>query len=477
MRASVPAHIPPAEQLGRVHFVGIGGAGLSAIARVMIARGISVSGSDQSDSSTVQRLRALGAQVDLGHRPDHVEAADTVVVSTAVRDDNPEVIRARELGVPVLPRSAALVSVTLGRRVLAVAGTHGKTTTTSLLASALVATGTDPSYAIGADLAATGSNAHAGTGDVFVIEADESDGAFLVYRPAGAVVTNVDADHLDYYGTVEAYRAAFLEFLNRIEPDGFIVVCADDPGAAELGHIAQRRGLTTVRVGVDSAPQGPSDLQARDLAVAGETSRFTVVRGGLPLGAVELQVPGKHYVLDALGAMAAGLAVGGAFEDLARGMAAYTGAVRRMQRKGEAAGVRVYDSYAHHPTEIAADLEAARSIAGSGRVIVCFQPHLVSRTKVFALAMGRALSAADIVVVTDVYLAREDPETGVDGSMVAVAVELPADLVHYVPALADVPATIAALTRPGDLVLTLGAGDVTTVGPRLLTLLVEGKAS
>ncbi len=465
----VPDVLLPAEELGAVHFIGIGGAGLSGIARIMLARGITVSGSDAKESTTLEALRVLGARVHVGHAADQLGEADTVVASTAVREDNPEVVEARRRGLRLLPRSAALESVMQGRRVLAVAGTHGKTTTTSLLTVALQHCAADPSFAIGGELNESGSNAHHGSGDLFVAEADESDGAFLVYSPYGAIVTNVEADHLDNFGTEEAYRAAFTTFLGRIDPAGFLVVCQDDPGAADLGDQAVARGLRVVRIGESTQ----ADLRAENLVFAGSTSRFDVVRRGVRLGTVSLRIPGRHYVLDALCALACGLEAGFAFDDLRRGLESFSGTRRRMEFKGEADGVRVYDSYAHHPNEIAGDLQAARSLAEDGRVVVAFQPHLVSRTRIFGPDMGRALGAADQVVVMDVYVAREDPEPGVNGALVASHVPLPAEQVRFVPSWSLVPPTLVELASPGDLVLTLGAGDVTLVGPEVLVLLAE----
>jgi UDP-N-acetylmuramate--alanine ligase len=469
MKVPVPEVLLPADRLGRVHFVGIGGAGLSGIARIMLARGITVSGSDAKESTTLEALRALGARCDVGHDAAHVRDVDTVVVSTAVREDNPEVVEARRQGLRLLPRSAALESVMQGRRVVAVAGTHGKTTTTSLLTVALQHCGADPSFAIGGELNESGSNAHDGSGEVFVAEADESDGAFLVYSPHGALVTNVEADHLDNYGTEAAYHAAFDRFLERIDADGFLVACVDDPGAAALAERARVQGLDVVGVGESAA----ADLRGESLVFEGPRSRFTVVDKGRRLGEVTLQIPGRHYVLDALAALAAGLRLGFPFADLKRGLEAFTGTRRRMELKGQADGVRVYDSYAHHPNEIAGDLQAARSLAGEGRVVVGFQPHLVSRTKIFGPQMGVALGAADEVVVMDVYVAREDPEPGVNGALVASHVPLPAEHVHFEPSWSATPAALVERARPGDLVLTLGAGDVTLVGPEVLELLTE----
>jgi UDP-N-acetylmuramate--alanine ligase len=469
VRIPVPEVIPAASELGRVHFVGIGGAGLSAIARIMAQQGVPVTGSDDQDTPFLPSLRELGIPVHLGYDASHIGDADTLVVTTAAHDDNPEVLVGRERGLRILPRSAGLKAAMSGRRVVAVAGTHGKTTATSMLTMALRATGADPTYAIGGVLTATGRNADAGHDDLFVAEADESDGAFLVYRPFAALVTNVDADHLDVWGTEEAYHAAFGEFVDSIDPAGFLVVCADDPGARALADVAQARGLDVVRVGegVDA------DLRMVRAVTESNGTSFDVEVDGETQGRVTLQVPGRHYAVDALGALAVGLRLGYVFEDLAAGLAAFTGTGRRMEAKGEAGGVRVYDSYAHHPAEIAGDLEAARALAGDGRLVVAFQPHLVSRTRIFGEAMGQALGAADEVVVLDVYVAREAPDPEVTGRVVADAVPLPAERVHYVPDLAESAAELVRHARPGDLVLTLGAGSVTQVGPLVLALLED----
>ena len=469
MRIPVPETLLPADALGAVHFVGIGGAGLSGIARIMLARGITVSGSDAKESRAIEALRVLGATCHVGHAAENLAGADTVVVSTAVREDNPEVVEAHRLGLRLLPRSAALEAVMQGRRVVAVAGTHGKTTTTSLLTVALQHCGADPSFAIGGELNETGSNAHDGSGELFVAEADESDGAFLVYSPHAALVTNVEADHLDNYGTEEAYRAAFDTFLDRIDPDGFLVVCADDPGAETLGALAISTGRVVVRVG----EREDAEVRAESVRFAGSTSSFTVVDHGRRLGEITLQIPGRHYVLDALAALACGLRLGFGFDDLARGLGAFSGTRRRMEHKGTVDGVRVYDSYAHHPNEIRGDLQAARSLAGDGRVVVAFQPHMVSRTRIFGHDMGVALGAADEVVVMDVYVAREDPEPGVDGALVADAVPLDPARVVFEPSWSRTAAHLVERARPGDVVLTLGAGDVTLLGPEVLELLGE----
>ncbi len=472
MRVPVPEVIPPCEELGRVHFVGVGGAALSGLARIMAARGVVVSGSDAKDSVLLDGLRAIGVTCWVGHHATHVDQADTVVVSTAVRDDNPEVVRATERGLRLWPRSAAVQSVMLGRTAVVVTGTHGKTTTTSMLATALIACGADPSYAIGSTLNASGLNAAAGEGELFVAEGDESDAAILTYTPAGVILTNVDSDHLDHYGTVEAYTAVFDEFVSRIQAGGFIVCCVDDPGAARLADVSERAGLEVIRVGLAET----CDLRARAVAFAGETSTYQVVEGTRLLGTVTLQVPGVNYVIDSLAALAAGLRLGFGFQDLAVGLAGFRGSARRMEFKGSAGQVRVYDSYAHHPTEIAGDLQAARAVAGDDRLLVCFQPHLYSRTRIFGTEMGHALSSADEVVVMDVYPAREAPEPGVSGGLVAEASTLPADSVHYEPDWESVPALVAELAARSDrptVLVTMGAGDVTEVGPHVLALLVD----
>ncbi len=467
MRIPVPDEILPASDLGRVHCVGIGGAGISAIARIMAARGLAVSGSDDHDTPFLPSLRELGVTCHLGYDAAHVGDADTLIVTTAARDDNPEVLEAQRRGLRILPRSAGLAAVMAGSRVLAVAGTHGKTTTTGLLTSALLAAGVDPSYAVGGVLTATGRNADAGADDLFVAEADESDGAFLVYRPHAAIVTNVEADHLDNWGTEEAYHQAFEDFADTVDRSGFLVCVLDDPGAAQLARQARAQGLEVITVG-ESAD---ADLRIHDLTLDGSTSTCRVAREGTDLGELRLRIPGRHYVLDAVAALAMGLRLGCSFDALVEGLGRFTGTGRRMELKGEVADIRVYDSYAHHPVEIRGDLEAARALAGEGRVVAAFQPHLVSRTRIFGEAMGVALGAADEVVVLDVYVAREDPDPEVTGRLVADAVPLPAESVDYVDGLPAAARALARRARPGDLVITLGAGDITGVGPQVLDLL------
>jgi UDP-N-acetylmuramate--alanine ligase len=461
MTLVTPTEPVPLAELGRVHFAGIGGAGMSAIAAIMLARGVRVSGSDSGSAAVLAELAALGAVVHSGQAAGQLGDADTLVVSSAIRDDNPELVEARARGLRVLHRAAALASLMIGRRVIAVTGTHGKTTTTSMIATVLLETGADPAYAIGGVLAATGTGAADGGGPDFVAEADESDGSFLMFSPDAAVVTNVESDHLDNYGTTGAYRASFAAFLRRIRPGGLLVTCADDPGARDLAAAGRDLGLRVITYG-ESAAAG---YRVTGVTSAGMETAFRIEAEGIDC-ALRLRVPGRHYALDAAAAFAVTVALGVPPGRAAAALGRYEGAARRLEPKGEAGGVRVLDSYAHHPTELAADLRAAREIAPGGRVIAVFQPHLFSRTRIFAADFGAALGLADEAVVLDVYAAREDPEPGVTGQLVADAV--PGGAARYVPAFDEVPAVVAALAAPGDLVLTMGAGDITRLGPLVL---------
>jgi UDP-N-acetylmuramate--alanine ligase len=438
---------------------------MSGIARILLARGVPVSGSDRRDTATLLALRALGARVAVGHDPAHLGDADTVVVSTAIRADNPELVAARDRGLAVLPRAVALAAVMAGRRSVAVAGTHGKTSTTSMLTVAVQTCGVDPSFAIGGDLNESGSNAHAGEGDVFVAEADESDRSFLLLAPFGAIVTNVEADHLDNYGSLAAVEEAFDRFVGTVDPGGFVVVCADDPGAARLRAVATPGRMRTYGTADDA------DLRLRDLSVAQDGTGYTAVLDGIELGRVRIRVPGEHMALNSAAALLAGLELGLPARGLIEGLGRFGGVHRRFELKGVAGGVRVYDDYAHHPTEVAAQLRAARAVVGEGRLVVAFQPHLYSRTREFAAGFGAALGLADDVVVMEVYGAREDPVPGVTGAMVADAVPLPPERVLFEPSWSAAAPALADRARPGDLVLTMGAGDVSMIGPEVLEAL------
>ncbi|HEX5118133.1 MAG TPA: UDP-N-acetylmuramate--L-alanine ligase [Pseudonocardiaceae bacterium] len=465
--------------LDGAHLIGIGGAGMSGIARILLARGVPVSGSDAKDSPTVLALRAQGARIGIGQSADNLDllpgGPSVVVVSSAIRDDNPELAGARARGITVLHRSAALAELMAGHRVICIAGTHGKTSTTSMLTVALQHCRLDPSFAIGGDLNESGANAHHGTGGLFVAEADESDGSFLAFTPSVAVVTNVEADHLDHHGTLAAYTKVFDDFVGRIEPDGVLIACADDPGSAALADRAVETGVRVRRYGFTAT--GPDDAVLRDFQALGGTSderagagEVTVTLDGRDI-VLRVSVPGRHMALNAAGALLAGLELGAPLDGLLAGFAGFGGVRRRFEFKGRSGKVRVYDDYAHNPTKVAAQLAATRLVLGEGgRLVVIFQPHLYSRTRDFAAEFGRSLGLADEVVVLDVYGAREEPIPGVTGRVVADAVDLPGH-VHYEPGFDRVPDLVAGLVSDGDLVLTMGAGDVTMLGPEVIAAL------
>jgi UDP-N-acetylmuramate--alanine ligase len=478
-----PTEPVPAIGLGRVHFTGIGGAGMSGIARIMLARGISVSGSDAMASAMLDDLHALGARVYVGHAGANLGdlgPGDTLVLSSAIRADNPELAEATRRGLRVMHRAAALASVMAGRRVIAVAGTHGKTTTTSMLTTVLRDCGADPGYVIGGILVETGLGAEDGGGMDFVAEADESDGSFLLLSPDMAIITNVEADHLDNYGSLAEIEAAFATFSDQVS--SLVLTCADDPGAEAVAARLEPRRVR--RYGESpGADYRLGDVRSQGLAVS-----FAVTAEHSPFGEIfarmTVRVPGRHNALNATAAFAAAVELGFAPPRVTAALARYQGARRRLEFKGEADGVRVFDSYAHHPTELAADLRAARDIvaegsgghggvappganrAPDGRVIAIFQPHLYSRTRIFAADFGAALSLADQAVVLDVYAAREDPEPGVTGGLVADAV--PGGRALFLPDRTQVAPTIVRIAEPGDVVLTMGAGDVTALGPLLI---------
>ncbi len=437
---------------------------MSALARILLERGHPVSGSDLRGGRDAAALSAMGARIAIGHAPAHVEGAGLVAVSTAVPAGNPETVRARELGIPVARRAEVLAALMAGRRRIVVAGTHGKTTTTSMTTVALQHAGVDPSFAIGGTMHDSGTSAHHGSGDVFVAEADESDRSFLVFSPDCAIVTNVELDHHDAYADLDAVRDAFAAFLDRRAPGALAVVCCDDQGAATL---LPRAGGDVLTYGEDPRAR----LRIRDVVLEPRSSRCTLVRDGETLGGLTLPVPGRHNLLNATAATAAALWAGAPFGAIAEGLARFSGARRRFQRVGTVAGVTVVDDYGHHPTELVATLAAARQSTPGGRVVAVFQPHRYSRTAALGTELGRALAGADVAVVTDVYAAGEPPEPGVTGALVAAAAATTGVDTHFVAATADVPAAVAALVRDGDLVVTLGAGDITEVGPLLLRTL------
>ena len=475
-RFDFSAEVPALNSLGSVHFIAIGGAGMSGVARVMLARGITVSGSDAKRSLVLAALKAEGAEVHIGHDATHLGDADTVVISSAIRENNVELVAARSRGLRVLHRSQALACVMQDSRRVAVAGANGKTTTTSMLVVALQQCGVDPSFAVGGELAKHGTNAHHGTGEIFVAEADESDGSFLVYRPEVAIVTNVQPDHLDFYGTFDSVQAAYAKFAATVQSEGLLVTCADDQGSRDLSELARAAGTRVVTYGM-AADAG---VRLTDVGGAGMHAHAQLRGpgpGNVDLGRLDLDIPGRHNLLNATAAFAA--ATEGLGQDPGRvlkGLAGFTGTRRRFEPKGEVAGVRVVDDYAHNPGKVTAVVETGLALAGPGRLIVVFQPHLYSRTRDFATELANALSPADVVIVMDVYAAREDPIPGVNGTLITdqlaeMARPATEEKVHFVPSWSDVAPLVVEIARPGDLVLTVGAGDVTMIGPEILRLL------
>ena len=454
--------------LGHVHILGIGGAGMSAIAHVMLARGVIVSGSDARDSRRLTALRALGAHVQVGHDVRYLSAGvvDTVVISTAIPAANPELVEARRLGLVVLSRAEALAAVMSGFRPIAVSGTHGKTTTTSMVTVALQNCGADPSFVIGSELNESGANAHLGTGDEFVVEADESDGSFLQLAPYIGIVTNVEADHLDHYATIDEIEIAFLNFVQGLS--GFAVICIDDDGGRRLADKARAAGVDVRTYG--EVPDADYRTEIVDQSPTGWT--FSVVHGGVRLGKVTLQVPGRHNVANATAAMAVGLGMGLPAEKLARGLAGFSGTKRRFEFRGAAGEVRVFDDYAHHPTEVEATLLAARDVAAPGRVVVAFQAHRYTRTAAFAAEFGAALGLADEVVLLEVYAAGEAAIPGASGQSIAAYVPSSTAVV-FEPSWSAVPERLVERARPGDIIMTMGAGDVSMLVPQILQALQD----
>jgi UDP-N-acetylmuramate--alanine ligase len=459
-----PVEPVPLTKLGRVHFAAIGGAGMSGVARIMAARGVEVSGCDSAASTQLDELAELGVRVSVGHSAGHMAGIDTLVVSSAIRADNPELMAARESGKLVLHRAAALASMMSGRQSIVIAGTHGKTTTTSMITTVLRACGADPSYMIGGVLAQTGVGAADGSGPLFVAEADESDGSFLMFAPALAVVTSVEADHLDNYSDLAQIEETFFSFAGRIAAGGVLVIDADDPGARKLAARVVTGGLP-VRV-VRYGESELADYRITGIWPDGMATEFSVSAGPAEPVRLRVAVPGRHNARNAAAAYAVAVELGFEPSQVVAGLARYGGAKRRMEIKGEVRGVRVLDSYAHHPTELAADIAAGRDIAAGGRVLAIFQPHLFSRTRFFAAEFAAALGQADEAFVLDIYAAREDPEPGVTGELVADGV--PGGRAVFIRDNSELPEAVADLAKPGDVVLTMGAGDVTRYGPLIV---------
>ena len=439
----------------KLHFIGIGGAGMSGLARIALSDGISVSGSDAKDSSVLAALTTLGATVYVTHSASHVVGADLVIYSTAISASNPEMAYAIERSIPILTRAQALARLMYGSRSIAVAGTHGKTTTSSMLTVALQACGVDPSFAIGGTLTASGSNAHRGTGDIFVAEADESDGSFIEYKPLAAIVTNIEHDHVDFFQTPEAVTAIFDTFAQTISPLGFLVYCSDDPGSKRLGESAL--ACTAVSYGETEG----SDLHIDHISLSPMSSSARVIWKGRNVGNLELQVPGHHNLLNAAACLAMGLSLDLPINKLLEGLHNFHGAGRRFELKATEHGIRIIDDYGHHPTEITVTLVAAKRYAGDGRVIVIFQPHRYSRTRAFLNEFASSLDLADDVTLLEIYAASEEPIPGVTSALIAEKMSKG----YFIPNFAQAAERVIEMAKPGDVIMTLGAGDVNSLAP------------
>ena len=444
-----------------LHFVGIGGIGMSGIAEVLANLGYEITGSDLVSNETTKRLVNVGCRVDVGHAKENVGEADVVVISSAVKDDNPEVIAARQAGIPVVPRATMLNELMRMKYGIAIAGSHGKTTTTSMVATIMAEASLDPTVVIGGKLGSLGSNARLGEGDFLVAEADESDGSFLQLTPTIAVVTNIDNEHMDYYGTFDELRSAFRKFLDKVPFYGRAILCVDDTEVAgmlaELARPVITYGLTA-----------QADVTASDIVHEGFTSAFTVSLGGDRLGEVQLPVPGIHNVYNSLAAVAVGLELEVPFPVIAGALATYTGTQRRFQKRGIARGIVVYDDYAHHPAEISATLSAVR-LGWKGKVVAMFQPHRFSRTRDLLTDFGMAFHNADRVLVCDIYAAGEDQVANLTGEDVARSITSHGHKgAEYVGGCGEAVRKAVDELKDGDLLITLGAGDVWKAGEEVL---------
>ena len=448
-----------------IHFVGIGGGGMSGIARILLALGADVSGSDVKDSSVLDGLRTLGARIAIGHSEGNVPQRGVLVVSSAIAEGNPELIAARARGLVVLLRAQALAIIMSQKRAIAIAGTHGKTTTTSMATVALQRCGADPSFAIGAAVTNSGTNAHHGSGDIFVAEADESDGSFLAYQPFGAVITNIELDHVDNFHSLAEMDELFAQFIDSIQSGGFLIACIDDSGVNRALSKIKRTDLSVITYGESSS----ADLKIDRISLTQTGSISRVTWKGRVLGELNLKVPGRHNVANAAATLATALHLGFPIDQLFAGLQSFTGARRRFEIKGEVNGVTVVDDYGHHPTEIRVTLEAARNFAGNGRILVIFQPHRFSRTEKFAAEFAHELSQADHVFLLEIYAASEKPIPGT--TSLSISKLMKSEKVTYEPSMPVVIEQVVKMAQRGDLIMTLGAGDVSALGPLIVDVL------
>jgi len=452
-----------------VHFVGIGGIGMSGIAEVLINLGYAVRGSDLKDSDVTKRLATLGADVRIGHQEDNVPGVDVVVISSAVKNDNPEIQAARRLKIPVIRRAEMLAELMRMKYGIAIAGTHGKTTTTSMVATVLSQAGIDPTIVIGGKLNTLGTNAKLGQGKFLVAEADESDGSFLKLSPTIAAVTNIDADHLDFYSGIEEIKDTFVDFINKVPFYGLAVLCLDDRNVAEILPRVKKRFVT---YGLSSQ----ADIRATHVRLSGFETSFVAHYKGYRMGEIAFRMPGAHNVLNALACIAIAIELDVPFEQIREGFANFGGVGRRFQVKGEANGIMVVDDYGHHPAEIRATLAAARNGWPDRRIVVAFQPHRYTRTRELFDEFVTCFYDADVLVLTDIYPASEQPIPGVTSEKLADQIRMHGQReVSYVADRTELPDQLAALVRPGDIVLTLGAGNIWQQGEALLELLEKGQ--
>jgi UDP-N-acetylmuramate--alanine ligase len=447
------------ENLGVVHFIGIGGSGMSGIARLLLGMGHEVTGSDLRDTDNVKALRELGASISIGHDEAHLGNPDTVVVTSALWPTNPEYLLAKKRNIPIIHRSQALAFLASKKRLIAVAGAHGKTTSTGMVITALLELGQDPSFVNGGVINSIGASANSGSGELFVIEADESDGSFLHYDTSISLITNVDPDHLDHYGSIEAFHRVFADFANK--SNEFVVISSDDAGAKEVAK------LVTVPM-ISFGEAAGADVRVQKVSEKANVEFELVYKDQIV--STKLVLAGRHNALNAAGAVATLIGLGFDFDLAVKCVAKFQGTERRFELHGEERGVCVYDDFAHHPTEVAAALSGARAVVGSGKIITVFQPHLYSRTRLFAKEFAEVLAASDEVVLLDIYAAREDPEPGVTGELIYEKFS-DKSRIHYVPNWSDAPAVAAALASKGDFVVTMGCGDVYRMVPELLEAL------
>ncbi|WP_189169384.1 UDP-N-acetylmuramate--L-alanine ligase [Pilimelia anulata] len=456
-----------AEDLGTVHLIGVGGVGMSGLARLLLTRGVPTTGSELKDWPSLAGLRALGGTVHRSHTEANLDGVDTVVYSTAIPADHVELAGARARGLRVLHRAEALAAAMTGRRTIAVAGTHGKTTTTSITTLILQHAGADPSFVIGGEISAAASNAHHGSGDLFVAEADESDRSFLLYRPHVAIVTNIEPDHLNTYGDLAGLEAGFAAFADLVDPAGFTVTCADDPGARRLAARLRAAGRTVFTYG--EAPD--ADLRVAELSSTAGGVRYLAYLEDKPLGEFTLALPGRHMGLNSAAALLVALKLGVAAEAVAEALAAFPGVRRRFEYKGSAGGVRVYDEYAYHPTSISLALRTLRDVAGDGRLLVVFQPYRVYRTRELRAELAAALALADEALVLEVFGPGEERAPGDGGAALTAAIALPAPRRAFLPSWSDAAGEVRRRARAGDVVVTMGAPPISLLGDELLAAL------